>query len=202
MRSLTRPGHTNAYSGHMGQQLVGIASEVGCSERTMRRYLRDGLLHRRLGRARALEISEQERRYMKRHWVLLSALKSGLRTERDVRLAVLFGSVATGEDRPDSDVDIMVARRSSSPRSRGALSLRLRRALGRPVHLLDLEQAEESATLFLDIIDEGRLLVDRERQWAGLLARRADLFVEAVQEDRERASEAQHAIAAARARLP
>jgi uncharacterized protein len=42
------------------------------------------------------------------HWTLLSQLKGALRTERDVRLAVIFGSTAVGEDHLGSDVDLLI----------------------------------------------------------------------------------------------
>ena len=43
------------------------------------------------------------------HWQLLSQLRQMLRTKRGVRLAVLYGSLARGEEDPDSDLDLLVS---------------------------------------------------------------------------------------------
>ncbi|HEY7951390.1 MAG TPA: nucleotidyltransferase domain-containing protein, partial [Solirubrobacteraceae bacterium] len=92
----------------MGLVLDTSASELGCSERTLRRYINGGMLRgRRLARGQ-LELPQAEAAYLRGHWGLLSRLMALLRTERDVRLAVLFGSTATGEDTPVSDVDVLV----------------------------------------------------------------------------------------------
>jgi len=60
----------------------------------------------------------------------------------DIKLAILFGSVARGNERPDSDVDIAVA--GSRPLD-AALQMRLIESLaatvGRPVDLVDLRKA-------------------------------------------------------------
>lgn len=167
----------------MGKALAAIADELGCSERTLRRYVREGSLRARESLPRALELPLAEERYLKQHWELLSRLKSALRTERDVRLAVLFGSVATGEDRPDSDIDILVSRRSSSQRSKAATSLRLRHAIGRPVHLVDLDQAQTSARLLADVLIEGRPLLDRDELWDDLCAQRDEVLIRARDEE-------------------
>ena len=82
----------------MGLMLARSAAEVGCSERTLRRHVDGGLLRGRRVVRGQLELSHAERAYLRDHWSLLCLLLSALRTERDVRLAVLFGSTATGED--------------------------------------------------------------------------------------------------------
>ncbi len=184
----------------MSAQFQRVARDLGCSERTVRRYVGEGLLRSRsLGTGRR-ELSAQERRYIGDHWGLISGLKKALRTERDVRLAVLFGSVATGEDRLDSDLDVLVLRRSASPRTRAALSMRLREALSRTVHLVDLEQAEASPLLLADILLEGRPLLDRDRLWSGLLDRREEILSEAREEEAALAARAREMVLAARAR--
>src|SRR5271168_5054942 len=97
----------------MGWVLGGTANRVGCSERTLRRHINGGLLRGRRIAGGQLELSQAEEAYLRGHWTLLSKLMAVLRTERDVRLAVLFGSTATGEDTPVSDVDLLIVHRRS-----------------------------------------------------------------------------------------
>lgn len=177
-------GHTEAYTGRMSRELARIAQDVGCSERTVRRYVGEGLLRSRSVLSSRHELSEEEQSYLSSHWRLLAGMKHALRTERDVRLAVLFGSTAVGEDRPDSDLDVLVVRRSTTARAKAGLSIRLSRALSKRVHLVDLEHAEESPALLADVVLEGRPLIDRDGLWGGLLDRRAEII------SRARAAEA------------
>src|SRR6185312_12419372 len=106
-------------------------------------------------------------------------LRAALRTEPNVRFALLFGSTARGDDHEDSDVDLMVVLRDSSPTRRLRLEMRLEEALGRKVDVLTLEAAERNSTLFAMAVEEGRVLVDRMDLWpklsgeAGKLERRA-----------------------------
>jgi predicted nucleotidyltransferase len=52
----------------------------------------------------------------------------------------LFGSVARGEERPDSDVDLLVEiRRPAGYLALGRVQLRLEEILGRPVDLVPLK---------------------------------------------------------------
>jgi predicted nucleotidyltransferase len=186
----------------MGRALGHTADELGCSERTLRRYVGDGLLHGRRVAYRGIELSIDEARYLQSHWALLHTLKTAFRTERDVRLAVLFGSTAIGEDQPSSDVDVLIAHRRSEPRSLAGLRLRLRRALNQPVHLVSLEQAQDSPSLLADILQEGRPLTDRDGLWSELSAQAGDILEQAANEDRIAAASALDTIAAARTRLP
>lgn len=184
----------------MGQELGQVARQLGCSERTVRRYIGEGLLHGRLLVAGKLELPEQERRYASSHWGLLAGMKKALRTERDVRLAVLYGSTAVGEDHSGSDLDLLVLRRSTSMRARAALSLRLSRSLCKPVHLVDLGQAEASPGLLADVLREGRPLLDRDGLWAALLERRDEIAHRASSDEDALAAKAQAAVLAARTR--
>ena len=194
-------GHTNPYTGHIGQVLDTVAKEVGCNERTLRRYVGDGLLRGRSLVPRQLEISSAEERYLKSHWALLRELKGALRSERDVRLAILFGSSAIGDDLPDSDVDLLISRRSSDERGQAGLRLRLRRALGRPVHLVGLDQAEAAPSLLADVLREGRPLIDRDGLWGALQERMDEVLARAASEELHTAAQARDAVAAARARI-
>jgi predicted nucleotidyltransferase len=185
----------------MGRALAEAAQRLACSERTLRRYINDGLLHgRQLDRYR-FELSEQEERYAREHWDLLHGLRAVLRTERDVRLAALFGSTATGEDTEDSDVDLLVVYRHKDELALWALRRRLSDALGQRVHLVALEDARRSANLLADILSEGRIVVDRDDCWPGLREERVQVLEMAAREDDETLALAHATVNAARTRL-
>jgi predicted nucleotidyltransferase len=185
----------------MGLMLERSAAEVGCSERTLRRHVAGGLLHGRRVVRGQLELSHAESAYLRDHWELLSKLLSTLRTERDVRLAVLFGSTATGEDTPASDVDLLVVHRRPGWQTQAGLRIRLRRALGVPVDVVLLEQAEVQPSLLADVLREGRVLIDRDDLWGALLLRRADILAAGAREDELTMARARATLAAARERL-
>lgn len=185
----------------MGLVLDEPASELGCSERTLRRYINGGMLRgRRVARGQ-LELSQAEAAYLRGHWRLLSKLMEVLRTERDVRLAVLFGSTATGEDTPVSDVDVLIAHRRSEWRAQAGVQRRLRRALGTPVDVVTLEQAEAQPSLLADVMREGRVLIDRDGLWGVLQLRRKEILAAGAREDEQTMARARETLAAARERL-
>jgi len=173
---------------------------VACSERTLRRYINDGLLHGRELHRRRFELPEQEERYLLAHWPLLRSLRAALRTERDVRLAVLFGSTATGEDTERSDVDLLVSHRREGGQVLAALRRRLEDALGRRVHLVRLDDAQRSAALLADVLEEGRIIVDRDRCWPALVADRERVLAQAARQDAQALALAHAAVDAARKR--
>jgi predicted nucleotidyltransferase len=185
----------------MGLVLGQSANRVGCSERTLRRYINGGLLRGRRIAGGQLELSHVEEAYLRGHHALLGKLMAALRTERDVRLAVLFGSTATGEDTPVSDVDLLVVHRCSGGMVQAGLCIRLRRALGMPVDVVMLEQAEAQPALLADVVREGRVLVDRDDLWTGLQERRDQILAEGAREDEQIMIDARATFAAARERL-
>jgi predicted nucleotidyltransferase len=185
----------------MSQALLPPAERLGCSERTLRRYVNDGLLRGRRVTRRQMELSHAEEIYLLSHWELLNALRTALRTEQGVRLAVLFGSTAVGDDERSSDVDLLIVHRIDSPRALAGLKVRLRRTLDRPVDAVGLEQAETMPTLLADILREGRVLVDRDGLWEGLRARQPAISAAAAREERATARRARQTVAAARERI-
>jgi predicted nucleotidyltransferase len=185
----------------MGQALGHTADELGCSERTLRRYIGASLLRGRRVATRGIELSMEEADYLRNHWALLHALKGALRTERDIRLAVLFGSTALGEDQPDSDVDLLIGHRRSGSRPLAGVRSRLRHTLDKPVHLVSLEQARDAPSLLADVLKEGRPLVDRDGLWSHLNTEADDILARATKENRDVAANALNAVAEARARL-
>lgn len=152
-----------------------LACELDVSDRTLRRAVSRELLRGARRSANRLEISPRERAYVRGHWGLLQALVAALRTEPGVEAAVLFGSVAKGTDRADSDVDLAIALRREASTSVPALERRLTRTIGRPVHVVRLQDALADGGFALEIVDHGRPLTDRGEVWASLLRRRAGL---------------------------
>jgi predicted nucleotidyltransferase len=145
-----------------------VSSVLSIPQRTLRRAAAEGLLRGQRVSSRRFLLSLREEAYLRSHWPLLSALRAALRTEPNVRLAVLFGSTANGSDDEDSNVDVVVALSDSDPGRLAELSGRLGRRIGRRVQIVTVSAATQSPTLMLDVIEQGRVLVDREDLWRGL----------------------------------
>src|SRR5580765_6127721 len=94
--------------------LSSLAEEVCVDERTLRRAVNLGIVRGARPTPRTLELPLSERDYIRRRWPLLSQLRAVLRTERNVRFALLFGSAARGTDEPGNDVDVLVDLRDPS----------------------------------------------------------------------------------------
>jgi uncharacterized protein len=166
-------------------ELDVLAEEVGVSERTLRRAAREGTLRASWTTPRRLEISQAEKRYVRRSWPLLSDLRGVLRTEHNTRFAAMFGSAARGEDGPGSDIDLVVEMREGGLDRLIALELKMEEALGRPVDLVALEEAESKPELLDEIVAEGRVVVDREGRWPALRAQEQRLRRLASRAERE-----------------
>lgn len=152
-----------------------LAAELGAEERTLRRAVAQGTIHGRRQGPRRTKLAAGEEDYLREHWELLFDLRKALRTERKVRLAVLYGSVARGHEDTGSDLDVMVAMvDDESPASIG-LAARLSRVSRRDADVARLDRIEKSVPLLLDrVLEEGRVLVDRDGIWGELsLAHRA-----------------------------
>lgn len=147
-----------------------LAAELPVPERTLRRAAAEGLIHGERTSPRRFKITLREEIYLRDHWPLLRMLRTALRTEPNVRLAVLFGSVATGGDLEDSDIDVLVILGDASIGRLADLSGRLSDRLGRDVQLVRLDDAERSPVLMGDILEQGRVLVDRDGRWPALRA--------------------------------
>jgi predicted nucleotidyltransferase len=166
-------GHTRLYTwGVLG--LNDLAHELGADERTLRRAVTDGTVRcERLG-PRKGRVSDDERRYILEHWSLLAELRRALRTEPNVRLAVVYGSIARGDDAPDSDLDLLVSLAEDRPDAAVKLAVRLERTLGRDVDIARLNRVKDSSPLLLlQALDEGRVVLDRDLQLEQLRAQRA-----------------------------
>lgn len=149
------------------------ASELAIPERTLRRAVSEGLVHGERLSPRRFRITFSEEAYLRGHWELLRTLRAALRTEPNVRLAVLFGSVSIGKDDEHSDVDVLVVLRDPDVSRLAEMSDRLSRRIGREMQLVRLSDAQTSPVLMSDVIDHGRVLVDRDDLWTALKKRSA-----------------------------
>lgn len=193
----------------MGSVLEQLASEVGVSERTLRRAVVGGLIRARRPSSRRLLLPDSEATWVRSHWSLVSQLLAILRTEPNLELVVLFGSVARGDEAKGvSDVDLMVEFRRPFPGVLEALRLRLNRQLPVEVQLVPLEGARRNPRLLTEVLRDGRPLVDREQSWRHLQAHAGEAQAQADQLGDELRVGAQAALgyfqrlAAARARSP
>lgn len=155
--------------------LAQLAQDVGVNERTLRRAAATGLIRAPRASARQLSLSGAEERWVRSHWPLVGRLRGTLRTEPNVTLAVLFGSAARGDDIPDvSDVDLLVELHDSSPVALVALRGRLTGRLGANVQIVGLQSAQRDPQLMVEILRDGRPLVDRGDTWEQLRAGRTE----------------------------
>ena len=88
----------------------------------------------------------------------------------EIELAILFGSLATGTPRVDSDVDLAVsAGQPLTQAQRMALIAAIAEATGRPVDLVDLARVGEP--LLGQILAKGRRILGDQGRYARLLSR-------------------------------
>lgn len=95
----------------------------------------------------------------------IDAVRRELEREPGVVAAIVFGSVARGQARDGSDLDVAVRWASIEARDAAARDIltwlgRLGRAAGRDVQVVDLERADPA--LVRRICDEGIWLFDRD----------------------------------------
>ncbi len=145
-----------------------LARHLEVPERTLRRAAAEGLLHGRRVSERRYKTTLREETYLREHWPVLRELRRALRTEPNVRLAVLFGSFAVGRETENSDIDLLVELRTRRAVGAAALAQRLSDRLGRDVQLVRLEEGKRSALLMTDVLSHGRVLIDRDGLWAAL----------------------------------
>jgi len=145
---------------------------------------------------RQFELTADERAYLRENWEIISAVTEALRTERNVRLAVLFGSVARGHAGESSDVDLLVSLAQERPMYLSHLAARLTRALRRDVEVLSLKHVRaHDPALFVAILRDGRPVVDRDDSWPALVAERPVVERAAAKARAERHRRAAHAVA-------
>lgn len=137
----------------------------------MRRAAAEGLIHGQRESPRRFSTSLSEENYLRQHWGLLRDLRGSLRTEPSIRLAVLFGSVARGDGRANSDLDVMVTMDDPAAHRLAAVTGRLEARLSRDVQLVRLEDTDGSPVLAADALRDGRVLTDRDGEWPAVKRR-------------------------------
>jgi predicted nucleotidyltransferase len=174
--------------------LQELAVDLDVEERTLRRAVSQGTLRATRNGPRRLRLAPGEPEYLSAHWPLLSGLRRALRTEQGVRLAVLYGSLARGDEDAGSDLDLLVSLAGDRP-STAAMAVRLEHLSGRRVDVADLGRVETRAPLLLDrVLDEGRVLIDRDEQWRLLRERQSTIRVRASRAHRRQMAGAGRAI--------
>lgn len=172
-----------------------LAQRLSTDERTLRRAIRQGSVRASRTSARRIEVSDEEDRYLRDYWALLRSLRGALRTEPNVRLAVVFGSVARGTTHTGSDIDLLVDVRVDDWEHLRGLNSRLERATGHSVDLVVLARARRTNPgLVADVLRDGRTLVDRDDRWWSLRRREHALRREAGERERREAAEAAAAL--------
>lgn len=167
------------------QGLREVSAIIGSDERTLRRAVARGAV-RGTRRGNRTKISDEEQEYLREHWRLIGGLQRAFRTEPNVRLAVLYGSAARGDDLEDSDIDLLVAFHHEEGADTVRLATALRRRLGRDVDVVSLARIENrTPLLLLQVINEGRVIADRDGAWAEVRGRKGAV--------RQRARRARHA---------
>lgn len=164
-----------------------LAEELGAPERTLRRAVAAGTIRSRRLSERRLRLPEGEPAYLREHWPLISELRGTLRTEQGIRTAILAGSMARGDDHPHSDIDLVVELASRNPLDRLRLAMKLEEGLGRAVDVADMRQVRSDPLSLLQVLDEGRVIVDRDEIWWELQEQRPAIHKRATRAfDRQR----------------
>jgi predicted nucleotidyltransferase len=115
--------------------------------------------------ARRLRLADGENAYLRGHWPLIAELRAALRTEPGVRIAVLAGSMARGDDHEGSDIDLVVELAEGDPLDRLRLGMKLSEKLGHEIDVADMKQVRNDPLSLLQVLDEGRVIVDRDEVW-------------------------------------
>jgi hypothetical protein len=99
-------------------------------------------------------------------------------------------------------VDLLVEHSTGNLEQIVELQRRLSARIGRPIHIVSLDDAHHSPLLLTDVLREGRVIVDRsDACWTQLQGERRRLQRQAAVEEEAVRAGAQRAVADARARL-
>jgi predicted nucleotidyltransferase len=148
-----------------------LAAELGVRERTLRRAVGQGAIRAERPSARRLRVDAAERDWVLQHWPVVRSLREALRTLPDVRLAIMFGSIARGRAHRRSDIDLLVDLDVPTPARLAALAEQLSEVAGREVQIVSIAEADASPALLADIARDGRVVVDRDGHWPSLRRR-------------------------------
>jgi predicted nucleotidyltransferase len=143
-----------------------VAERLGVSERTLRRIGAVGLV--RGAREDWRGLGEGEREWLLAHWGLVGGLREALRTEPNVSMAWIFGSVAKGTDDEGSDIDLVVDLKVADLVSLRGVQRRLEAKLGRAVDIFRQGDLEAEPEILLPLLKQARVVIDREGWWERL----------------------------------
>jgi len=147
-----------------------LASDVGAAERTLRRAVNDGAIRGGRLSPKRVRVAAAEQEWVRRRWPMVATSRAALRTQKDVRLAVLFGSMARMDGGEGSDIDVLVELRRPDPVRLAALEELLGQAAGRRVQMVRVSDARRLPSLLVSAARDGRVLADRDGVWPRLLA--------------------------------
>ena len=101
---------------------------------------------------------------------LKQAILAAISTQPSIRLAILFGSLAVGEGRMESDLDLAVdAGRSLTAGEKIALISELAGRTGRSVDLVDIQAVGEP--LLGQILQNGKRILGSDTHYANIIRR-------------------------------
>ena len=164
-----------------------LARETGTSGRTLRRAADRGLIRARRPTPNKVTVDYAEREYVRTHWAVISKLLAALRTEPNVRTALLYGSFARGTEIPgQSDLDLLVSLHCDDPRAAWELEERLEQSLRAKVQVVRMSEAERDPAFLLSALEDARPLVDRAGDWPALKRRTGRLGAAAERKRAER----------------
>lgn len=147
--------------------LRDLAEILGLPLRTVQRAAADGLIHsERDGRRRL--VTSLEESYLQQNWDFLRGFRDALRTEPLVRLAVLFGVAAKGHEAQLSAIDLLVDLNESDEALLAEAVARVEARVGLTVRPTSLRAAGATPSLMAEVLRDGRVLVDRDGEWASL----------------------------------
>ena len=99
-----------------------------------------------------------------------AAIRDAVGSQPAIRLVILFGSLATGRERRDSDLDLAVeAEHALTAAQKADLIAKLATAVGRPVDLVDLYAVGEP--LLGQILRHGKRILGSDSDYAALMRR-------------------------------
>ena len=141
-----------------------------------------GLLH--CAPSDRAELKEGEEEWLHQHLAIVESLERVLEESSGVESLIMFGSCARGEERSDSDLDLLVG----GPilwNERILFRVHLEEAVGRKVDLSGLDELRSAPVVLFNALRDGRALRDTRGEWKRLRGEKEQLRREA---EAERAS--------------
>jgi predicted nucleotidyltransferase len=156
-----------------------VAAAAGVEPARLARWLRIGTV----GGPDRRELDETERRWLARNGSIVRLIDEVTRNDDAVDTVVLFGSRARGDQRLDSDVDLIVdGRIARDSRARTALRGELLERLGHDVEISTLEETRAAPVVMIEALHEGRVLKDTAGRWQATVEAKHEIEEQAAAE--------------------